>query len=133
MHGRTNDPETLVFKKCIDIFHRRSFTEITGENSKLRTYGIFKKEVREEPYLRIVKNVRERISMSKFRLSNHKLMIEKGRHRNLDKTMRICPFCTSVEDEIHFLLKCEPFRFLRSELFFNVESTLNIQNLPHMI
>ena len=78
LHGRTNDPETLVFKTCIDIFHRRAFAEITGENSKLRTYGIFKREVREEPYLRIVKNVRDRISMSKF-------LIEKGRHGNLDK------------------------------------------------
>ena len=56
-------------------------------------------------------------------------MIEKGRHRNLDKTMRICPFCTSVEDEIHFLFKCETFRFLRAELFTNVETALNIHNL----
>ena len=129
LHGRTNDPETIVFKKCIDIFHRRAITEITSENSKLRTYGIFKNEVREEPYLRIVKNVKDRISMSKFRLSNHKLMIEKGRHRNLDKTMRICPFCSAVEDEIHFLLKCKPFRFLRADLLSNVESALNIRNL----
>ena len=109
LHGRTNDPETAVFQACINIFHRRAFTEITSENSKLRTYGIFKNEVREEPYLRIVKNVKDRISMSKFRLSNHQLMIEKGRHRNLDETMRICPFCSAVEDEIHFLLKCKPF------------------------
>ena len=67
--------------------------------------------------------------MSKFRLSNHKLMIEKGRHRNLDKTMRICPFCSAVEDEIHFLLKCKPFRYLRADLLSNVESALNIRNL----
>ena len=59
LHGRTNDPEKLVFTICIDIFQRRAFTEITEENSKLRTYAIFKREVREEPYLRIVKNVRE--------------------------------------------------------------------------
>ena len=103
--------------------------QVTSENSKLRTYGIFKSEVREEPYLRIVKNVKDRISMSKFRLSNHKLMIEKGRHRNLDRTMRICPFCSAVEDEIHFLLKCKPFRFLRADLLSNVESALDIRNL----
>ena len=61
LNGRTNDPETpetTVFKKCIDIFHRRAFTEIRSENSKLRTYGIFKNEIREEPYLRTVKNVK---------------------------------------------------------------------------
>ena len=67
--------------------------------------------------------------MTKFRLSNHKLMIEKGRHRNLDKTMRICP---SVEDEIHFLNKCETFRHIRTDLLSNVEETLNIRNLRDM-
>ena len=132
LHGSKNDPEVIVFKQCIDIFHRRAFAEIKSQNSKLGTYGIFKNEIREEPYLRIIKNVKDRISMSKFRLSNHKLMIEKGRHQNLDKTMRICPFCTSVEDEIHFLLKCEPFRILRSELLSNVESILNTQNLRQL-
>ena len=70
--------------------------------------------------------------MTKFRLSNHKLMIEKGRHRNLDKTMRICPFCTSVEDEIHFLCKCETFRYIRTDLLSNVEEELNIRNLRNM-
>ena len=59
-------------------------------------------------------------------------MIEKGRHRNLDKTMRICPFCTSVEDEIHFLNKCETFRHIRTDLLSNVEETLNIRNLRYM-
>ena len=70
--------------------------------------------------------------MTKFRLSNHKLMIETGRHRNMDKTIRICPFCISVEDEIHFLSKCETFRFIRTDLLSTVEETLNIRNLRHM-
>ena len=70
--------------------------------------------------------------MTKFRLSNHNLMIEKGRHRNLDRTMRICLFCTAVEDEIHFLTKCETFRHLRSSLLHNVEQKLNIRNLKYM-
>ena len=127
LNGNNNDPGKTVFQRCIDIFHQNALAQTSNENSKLRTYGIFKREVREEPYLRIVKNVRDRISMSIFRLSNHKLMIEKGRHRNLDKTMRICPFCSAVEDEIHFLLKCKPFRFLRAELLSNLESALNIR------
>ena len=25
----------------------------------------------------------------------------------IDRNMRICPFCTSVEDEVHFVTKCE--------------------------
>ena len=51
----------------------------------MRTYGLIKSEIGEEPYLRIVKNVKDRISMTKLRLSNHKLMIEKGRHQGLEK------------------------------------------------
>jgi hypothetical protein len=101
-------PEKIVFQRNIDIFHQRSFAEISDKSSKLRTYGLIKSEIREEPYLKIVKNIKDRISMTKFRLSNHKLMIEKGRHRNLDKTLRICPFCTSVEDETHFLQNVKP-------------------------
>ena len=70
--------------------------------------------------------------MTKFRLSNHKLMIEKGRHRNLDKTMRVCPFCTSVqnpEDEIHFLSKCEVFRYIRTDLLSNIEEGKSLLKL----
>ena len=43
-----------------------------------------------------------------FRISSHKLEIEKGRHRRkkLDVKDRICKFCKSgeVEDEKHMLL-----------------------------
>ena len=70
--------------------------------------------------------------MTTFRLSNHKLMIKKGRHRNLDKTMRVCPFCTSVEDGIHFLSKCEVFRYIRTDLLSDIEETLSIRNLKYM-
>ncbi len=131
-NGSKKNPENIIFQRNTDIFHQRAFAEISNENSKLRTYGLIKSEIREEPYLRIVKNIKDRISMTKFRLSNHKLMIEKGRHRNLDKTMRICPFCTSVEDEIHFLSKCETFKSIRTDLLSNVEEILNIRNLSHM-
>ena len=81
-----------------------------------RTYGLIKKEAGEEPYLRAVSNVKDRISMSKFRLSNHKLMIEKGRHLNLAKFERKCPFCPNVEDETHFLLDCRTFRVLKENV-----------------
>ena len=41
-------------------------------------------------------------------ISNHNLEIERGRHRGLQAKERICKLCLKeVEDEIHFLLKCE--------------------------
>ena len=132
MNGSNNDPGKTVFQRCIDIFHQNALAQTRNENSKLRTYGIFKSEIREEPYLKIVKNVKDRISMTKFRLSNHNLMIEKERHRNMDRSLRVCPFCTTIEDEIHFLTKCKTFRYIRSSLLHNVEQKLNIRNLKYM-
>ena len=54
--------------------------------------------------------------MIKFRLSNHKLAIETGRHEGVERDERICPFCPNeVEDEVHFLLKCPILKHLRNE------------------
>ena len=119
------NPEVDVFKRLVDIFHQSSFTEIDKQSIKLRTYSTAKKEAGEEPYLRFVKNVKDRISMSKFRLSNHKLMIEKGRHLNIAKPDRKCPFCPDMEDEAHFLLHCRTFSVLRENLVDTVVQTLN--------
>ena len=86
-----------------------------------------KKEAGEEPYLKFVKNIKDRISMTKFRLSNHKLMIEKGRHLNLKKKDRKCPFCFAFEDENHFLLHCRIYSTLREVMLATVQEKLNEQ------
>jgi hypothetical protein len=53
-----------------------------------------------------MKNDEQRILLSKLRINNHNLEIERGRHRGLQPKERICKFCSKeVEDEIHFLLK----------------------------
>ena len=95
----------------------------------MRTYSLIQKDFKIEPYLENVKNLKDRISMTKFRLSNHNLMIEKGRHLNLVINERKCPFCLSIEDEKHFLLDCHVYSPLRNELIVAVENTLNIVNL----
>ena len=76
IRGNKNDPEKIIFQRNVDIFHQKAFGDITSNSSKMRTYGILQSEVGEEPYLRIVRNVKDRISMTKFRLSNHTLVIE---------------------------------------------------------
>ena len=51
--------------------------------------------------------MKHKIALSRFRLSNHALMIEKGRHLNIDKNERTCKFCKNkIENEEHFLIKC---------------------------
>ena len=106
-----------------------SSARISRETSKLRTYSLVKKEAKRELYLTSVKNVEDRISMTKFRLSNHKLMIEKGRHLNMATNDRKCPFCPSVEDELQFLLTCYTYTTLRNDLLDKVEEKLRDESL----
>ena len=48
--------------------------------------------------------------MTKFRISDHSLEIERGRYIGLNVKERICKTCNKeTEDEIHFLLKCHVY------------------------
>ena len=107
-----------AFKRMCDIFHQSAFEQINTENSKLRTYKLIKTNIGREIYLEKLENIQNRISFTKFRLSNHLLMIEKGRHNKIARDMRFCPFCPQkIEDEIHFLIECKCFETHRKELF----------------
>ena len=74
----------------------------------------------------------QRILLSKLRISNHNLEIERERHRELQAKERICKLCLKeVEDEIHFLLKCEALQNVRTPFIDltnnnNYKLTLNI-------
>ena len=81
-----------VFQTIYDDFHQTSFDSIKRDESKLRTYSLFKTEIGLERYLLETKNVIERVATTKLRLSNHKLMIEVGRHDDVR------------EDFVHFAL-----------------------------
>ena len=116
-----NNPSFIhrkLFQRMSDQFHQNAFETIKGEQSKLRTYSIFKTEIGFEDYLSNVENPKCRAQVTKLRLSNHDLMIETGRHRKLPKEIRVCPFCPkSVETETHFLMECSTYDYGRKELF----------------
>ena len=108
---------TLAFQRLQDIFHQNAFHDIK-ESSKLKTYSILKIQIGYENYLSQIQNTQNRISLTKFRLSNHTLMIETGRHQRIEKSQRFCPFCpNTIEDERHFLLQCPVYDVFRNELF----------------
>ena len=63
-----------------------------------------------------------RNALAKFRCSSHSLMVEKGRHMNLDRPYRNCPLCVQrnayvLEDEYHFLMVCPQYEDLRYKFF----------------
>ena len=78
-----------------------------------------------EEYINAIKNVSDRTALSKLRLSNHCLMIEKGRHEGTEPNERFCPFCPSqIEDEHHFLIKCSIYIHLRNNLFTEIKNVM---------
>ena len=106
-----------VFQRLWDAYHQVALAGLRRGDSKLRTYGLIKSAPGFEKYLDGVGCVRERIALTKLRLSNHSLMIEKGRHSDVDRTVRFCPFCPNiVEDEKHFLLGCKAYKHIRQDL-----------------
>ena len=96
-------------------------------NPKLRTYKIFKFDIHKEMYLTVMYNNNSIKSVAKFRMSSHKLEIEKGRHTRpvTPKDQRIYNRCQQdVDDEIHFLMFCNIFDDRRSELFKKVKGRI---------
>ena len=107
-----------VFKRQSDIFFQNVFSNISTETSKLRTYNLVKTNTQYENYLTKIRNFKRRQTLSRFRLSDHDLMIEVGRYKNIPKSERFCQFCTGiVEDEIHFLVRCKSYNTQRKILF----------------
>ena len=93
--------------------------------SKAETFRLFKTNNKFENYLDI-KNRKHRVAFSKYRLSDHILNIEKGRHSrpSIPREERKCQFCpTKVEDEIHFLTECIYYKN-REEFFATVTNTI---------
>ena len=48
----------------------------------------------------------------------HPHWVEKGRHLDLHRNDRTCPFCPNmIEDEKHFLITCGIYKYLRTHLY----------------
>ena len=64
-------------------------------------------------------DIKHRAALFKFRLSNHELMIEVGRHKGVPKEERFCPLFPNptIEDETHFLITYPSLNDLRKESF----------------
>ena len=89
---------------------------------KLRTYNLLKTQLRMEPFLRV--HHRGGIpELVKLRGGTNRLRIEKGRYTNEPVNERLCVFCerNEIEDEKHFMLKCEAYKEAREKLWTDIE------------
>ena len=99
---------------------RNSFTshwrqEIDKQPPRLKFYAQNKTEFKRENYVEIL-SFKDRQRISKLLCSNHHLEVEKGRHTNTKRELRLCKMCTmgQIEDEGHFLDVCPAYAELRS-------------------
>lgn len=88
----------------------------SGGWNKLRTYRKFKQNFELESYLFLIKDPLVRKSLCCFRISCHPLQIKRGRYQPtpIPANQRHCPLCLQrkmevVEDEAHFMIKCESY------------------------
>ena len=96
-----------------DQFLQTWYTEVFS-NSKLNWYSEFKTEFTHEPYLNVVKVRKYRRALASFRISSHRLQVEKGRHKKNARNERKCAVCQSeVEDEYHLLMVCPLYNDIR--------------------
>ena len=122
---KNQSSHTKAFQRMIDIFYQNTFAKIAEDSSKLRTYGTLKQNRGIEKYL--ISNIKQdqRVAMTKLRLSNHELMIEKGRHLKIDRNHRFCPFCTTkIESEKHFMLNCKAYTYIRDTMILSIVDIL---------
>ena len=110
-----------LFEREKEVFIQTALESIQNL-PKMRTYRLLKQSWGLEDYLLAISDIKDRIALTKLRLSNHNLSIEKGRHNNLHLSERTCPFCPEqIENELHFLISCPTYESLRTRLIDDVE------------
>ena len=99
-------------------------------SSKLDFYKALKVDFSEEPYLLCINNLIERRNYTKFRISNHNLMIKTGRYSNskTSREQRKCQVCDldEAENEEHLILTCSCYDSSRA-FIKNLKNEANIQ------
>lgn len=122
-----------MFKQRIkDCFLQQWHTDI-NESPKSLHYKHFKLILEMESYLTVDLPYVNRKVLANFRCSSHSLMIEKGRHQNIERQYRVCQLCLKrnvyvVEDEFHFFYVCPFYNEMRQIYFkpqWNKTATIN--------
>ena len=111
----------MKLKDMLDEYAFKEWKTNFDFSSKSDTYREFKNKPRFEKYLGSITDFRYIKTLTKFRLSDHNLMIEEGRRirPKVERGDRLCKFCSinAIEDEIHFLINCSKYKVERTILF----------------
>ena len=111
--------------KLNDLMHSE-WSQKLPSKPKLRTYSLFKSEVKTEDY--VVSNIPKfkRSVLCQLRIGILPLEIETGRYTRKSLDERLCKLCKlNVEDEIHFLCVCPELQIIRDKYYSEVCSCQN--------
>ena len=112
----------------LDVVH----TNLPTHN-KLELYSKIKQKFVYEKYLDYIVDKKKRISLCKFRISNHHLSIERGRYLRpvIPVKDRLCLICdkSDIENEEHFLLHCTKYNDIRTVCNIDEIITSHNQNI----
>ena len=110
------NPEWLKYKvqRTLEDQYLQTWYHTINESSKCKLYNKIKHKFILEPYLTALP-YKQRKMLAKFRTSNHRLPIEKGRHLGLEEIDRTCALCgsDSIGDECHYIFYCPFFNAAR--------------------
>ena len=129
-----NDVNSFLcnFKTRLSDCELQWWSDQVGEMSKLQTYKLFKTERNVESYLLLSIPRRLRVAIAKFRISNHDLEVEKGRHYGIKYEDRLCKLCGQfnkihIENEYHVLFECKAYYDIRK--LYIVNHVANVKTL----
>jgi len=114
-----------MFKHRVVNYSTLDWQTAIETSSRCYHYNNFKSLLTIEKYLTMDIQLKYRIAISKFRLSNHRLNIELGRYNNVPKENRICHFCQQsnnaniIDCEYHAFFKCVKYNIVRQSYLFN--------------
>ena len=108
----------LFRQRLIDCYAQKIHYDITS-SSRCDHYQHYKSLSDVEQYLSVNLNYMLKTTFANFRCSSHGLMIEKGRHLNIDREYRYCLSLDLhvIEDEMHFFLECVSYEQIREQYF----------------
>ena len=100
----------ITIKQNLSDQNEQFLSSEMHNSSKATCYKLFKDNINFEDYLDNL-NDKDRILLCKYRTTNHRLIIETGRWRGINREDRICNLCNHglIGDEFHYLLECRHF------------------------
>ena len=124
----------LAKTKIWDSFTTYWREEIDKQPPRLKFYAQNKTQFERNSYLHTLQ-FKDRQQITKLLCSNHKLEVETGRHRKIDRELRLCKVCTlgHIEDEGHFLYVCPAYDEIRKKTIPSATRSSILQDDPKNI